>query len=103
MQISEIELLKSNVASPDELLKEAKALHFEMLEGRKNFLTTTLIARELPESRKRVTKVLNRGEYSQPIGDPLSPGIFLFLAQYPRMLPTIEWVWLTGWSMVIIH
>ena len=87
MQISEIELLKSNVASPDELLNEAKALHIEMLEGRKNFLTTTLIARELPESRKRVTKVLNRGEYSQPIGDPLSPGVFSVLGSMPKNAP----------------
>ena len=84
MQISEIELLKSNVASPDELLNEAKALHIEMIEGRRNFLTTTLIARELPESRKRVTKILNRGEYNQPIGDPLSPGIFSVLGSMPK-------------------
>jgi hypothetical protein len=88
MQISEIELLKSNVASPDELLNEAKALHIEMLEGRKNFLTTTLIARELPESRKRITKVLNRGEYSQPIGDPVSPGVFSVLGSMPKNAPS---------------
>ena len=87
MQISEIELLKSNVASPDELLNEAKALHIEMIEGRKNFLTTTLIARDLPESRKRVTKILNRGEYNQPIGDPLSPGIFSVLGSMPKNAP----------------
>ena len=64
MQISEIELLKSNVASPDELLNEAKALHIEMLEGGK-FSYHNIDARELPESRKRITKVLNRGEYSR--------------------------------------
>ena len=55
--------LSQMLSYQDELLNEAKALHIEMLEGRKNFLTTTLIARELPESRKRITKVLNRGEY----------------------------------------
>ena len=97
MQISEIELLKSDVASPDELLREAQALHIEMTQGRNNFLTTTLIARELPESRKRVTKILNRGEYNQPIGDPLSPGIFSVLGSMPKNAPTnrmglVDWL-----------
>ena len=97
MQISEIELLKSDVASPDEMLREAQALHIEMTQGRNNFLTTTLIARELPESRKRVTKILNRGEYNQPIGDPLSPGIFSVLGSMPKNAPTnrmglVDWL-----------
>ena len=87
MQISEIELLKSDVASPDEMLREAQALHIEMTQGRNNFLTTTLIARELPESRKRVTKILNRGEYNQPIGDPLSPSVFSVLGSMPKNVP----------------
>ena len=97
MQISEIELLKSDVASPDEMLREAQAVHIEMTQGRNNFLTTTLIARELPESRKRVTKILNRGEYNQPIGDPLSPGIFSVLGSMPKNAPTnrmglVDWL-----------
>jgi hypothetical protein len=73
MQISEIELLKAGTISNDPLLEEAKKLHIEMTEGRKSLLTTTLVARELPEQRKRVTQILNRGEYNQPIGDPLKP------------------------------
>jgi len=71
MQIAEIELLKADTVSNDPLLEEAKKLHIEMTEGRKSLLTTTLVARELPEQRKRVTQILNRGEYNQPIGDPL--------------------------------
>ena len=91
MQISEIELLKADTVSSDPLLEEAKKLHIEMTEGRKSLLTTTLVARELPEQRKRVTQILNRGEYNQPIGDPLKPGVFLFLEQCPKMHQPIAW------------
>ena len=78
MQISEIELLKADNVSNDPLLQDAKKLLIEMTEGRKNLLTTTLVARELPEQRKRVTQILNRGEYNQPIGDPQNLECFLF-------------------------
>ena len=97
MQISEIELLKADTVSTDPLLEEAKKLHIEMTEGRKNFLTTTLVARELPEQRKRVTQILNRGEYNQPIGDPLKPGVFSVLGEMPQNAPAnrmglVDWL-----------
>ena len=97
MQISEIELLKAGTVSNDPLLEEAKKLHIEMTEGRKNFLTTTLVARELPEQRKRVTQILNRGEYNQPIGDPLKPGVFSVLGAMPQNAPAnrmglVDWL-----------
>ena len=97
MQISEIELLKADTVSNDPLLEEAKKLHIEMTEGRKNFLTTTLVARELPEQRKRVTQILNRGEYNQPIGDPLKPGVFSVLGAMPKNAPAnrmglVDWL-----------
>ena len=97
MQISEIELLKADTVSRDPLLEEAKKLHIEMTEGRKNFLTTTLVARELPEQRKRVTQILNRGEYNQPIGDPLKPGVFSVLGEMPQNAPAnrmglVDWL-----------
>ena len=97
MQISEIELLKADTVSTDPLLVEAKKLHIEMTEGRKNFLTTTLVARELPEQRKRVTQILNRGEYNQPIGDPLKPGVFSVLGEMPQNAPAnrmglVDWL-----------
>ena len=97
MQISEIELLKADTVRNDPLLEEAKKLHIEMTEGRKNFLTTTLVARELPEQRKRVTQILNRGEYNQPIGDPLKPGVFSVLGAMPKNAPAnrmglVDWL-----------
>ena len=97
MQISEIELLKAGTVSNDPLLEEAKKLHIEMTEGRKNLLTTTLVARELPEQRKRVTQILNRGEYNQPIGDPLKPGVFSVLGAMPQNAPAnrmglVDWL-----------
>jgi hypothetical protein len=97
MQISEIELLKAGTISSDPLLEEAKKLHIEMTEGRKNLLTTTLVARELPEQRKRVTQILNRGEYNQPIGDPLKPGVFSVLGAMPQNAPAnrmglVDWL-----------
>ncbi|MEC8420939.1 MAG: DUF1553 domain-containing protein [Verrucomicrobiota bacterium] len=97
MQISEIELLKADNVSNDPLLQDAKKLLIEMTEGRKNLLTTTLVARELPEQRKRVTQILNRGEYNQPIGDPLKPGVFSVLGAMPKNAPAnrmglVDWL-----------
>ena len=47
--------------------------------------TTTLVARDLPESR--VTKVLHRGEYSEPTGDALSPGVLAVMGDLPEGAP----------------
>ena len=87
MQIAEVELLKSNVVSSNNLLKRANELHIDMTKARTNLLTTTLIARELPSSRSRVTKVLNRGEYNLGIGDPLNPSVFSVLGEMPTEAP----------------
>jgi hypothetical protein len=97
MQISEVELLKADTVSNDPILEEAKKLHIEMTEGRKSLLTTTLVARELPDQRKRVTQILNRGEYNQPIGEPLSPGVFSVLGTMPKSAPAnrmglVDWL-----------
>ena len=97
MQISEIELLKADTVSNDPLLEEAKKLHVKITDARKNFLTTTLVARELPEQRRRVTQILNRGEYDQPIGDPLTPGVFSVLGSMPQNSPAnrmglVDWL-----------
>ena len=97
MQISEIELLKANVLSTNPLLKEAKNLHIKITDGQKNLLTTTLVARELPEQRRRVTQILNRGEYNQPIGEHLSPGVFSVLGVMPKNAPSnrmglVDWL-----------
>jgi len=46
---------------------------------------TTLITRELPKPRE--TKVLHRGEYSEPQGEPLSPGVFGVMGALPEGAP----------------
>ena len=87
MQIAEIELLKAEMTVDDELLEQGLALQKEISNGRRLLLTTTLIARELPANRRRVTKILNRGEYDQTIGDPLNPGVFSVLGEMPKGVP----------------
>ena len=56
MQISEIELLKADTVSNNPLLEEAKKLHIEMTEGRKNLLTTTLVAENCRSKEKELLK-----------------------------------------------
>ena len=88
MQIAEIELLKKHVVAKDDLLARAQQLNNERIQGEKNYLTTTLIARDLPEDRKRVTQVLERGEYDKPIGKPLNPGVFSVLGEMDESSPS---------------
>ena len=47
--------------------------------------TTTLVAQDLPQPR--VTKVLHRGEYNQPVGEPLEPGILNVMGNFPADAP----------------
>lgn len=47
--------------------------------------TTSLIARDLNDPR--TTHVLHRGEYDQPIGEPLTPGIVSVTGEFPEGLP----------------
>ncbi len=88
MQIAEIELLKKHLAAKDDLLARAQQLNNERIQGQRNYLTTTLIAQDLPEQRKRVTKVLERGEYDKPIGKPLNPGVFSVLGEMDAGSPS---------------
>ena len=53
-------------------------------EAAKNF-TTTLVAKELDAPRE--TKVLHRGEYSQPQGEPLQPGVLSVMGGLPEGAP----------------
>jgi hypothetical protein len=43
--------------------------------------TTTLVAKELPTPR--VTKLLHRGEYDQPVGEPIQPNVMRVLGAFP--------------------
>ena len=47
--------------------------------------TTTLVAKDL--GKPRVTRVLNRGEYNLPIGDPLQPGTLSIMGAFPEKAP----------------
>lgn len=51
----------------------------------KSFSTTTLITKELDKPRE--TKVLDRGEYHSPIGDPLQPDVPEIMGTFPEDLP----------------
>jgi hypothetical protein len=84
MQISEIELLKSEIKDADEILQEAAELREEKTRAMKAF-TPTLIARELPKPRE--TKLLDRGEYDMPVGEPLLPGVPASLGSLPKGAP----------------
>lgn len=44
--------------------------------------TTSLVAKDLPKPRE--TRILNRGEYDQPQGDPLQPGVPATLGTLPN-------------------
>jgi hypothetical protein len=47
--------------------------------------TTTLVAKEL--AKPRVTKLLERGEYHLPVGEPLQPGVPAVLGSLPKDAP----------------
>ena len=74
MQIAEIELLKRCIAQR-RYSGPSSELNTERINAERNYLTTTLIARDLP-SKKRETKILDRGEYDKPIGEALNTGYF---------------------------
>ncbi len=63
---------------------QAAALQKQLAEAEKAF-TLTLIARELPNPRE--TKLLRRGEYNQPTGDPLKPGVPAIMGALPGDAP----------------
>jgi len=64
--------------------QEAIGLLTNAEEAAKSF-TTTLVAKELDAPRE--TKVLHRGEYNQPQGDPLQPGVLSIMGGLPEGAP----------------
>jgi len=78
------------VANPKGLFKDL-AIHNEAipllkrLEAVNRKMTTTLVAKDLPTPR--VTKLLKRGEYNRPQGDPLRPGVIEVLGALPKEAP----------------
>ena len=71
-------------AQQETFRKEAQDLQKKMEALEKGF-STTLIARELPN--RRATKVLLRGEYNLPAGDPLEPATPKILGPLPEGAP----------------
>ncbi|MFP6901119.1 MAG: DUF1553 domain-containing protein [Opitutales bacterium] len=67
-----------------DLQQKAAELSQRIVQAEKKF-TTTLVAKELP--KPRVTKLLQRGEYDQPVGDPLEPGVPAALGFLPKGAP----------------
>ena len=67
-----------------EFAEEAKKLDEEKANLEKAF-TTTLVAEEL--KKKRETKVLRRGEYNEPMGEPVPRGVFKVLNPFPKDAP----------------
>ena len=47
--------------------------------------TTSLIAQDLPQPR--ATRLLKRGEYDKPVGDPLVPGTVAVIGAFPEDAP----------------
>ncbi len=65
--------------------------------------TTSLVAQELPEPRQ--TRVLRRGEYDLPIGDPVQPDVLAVLTPFPEnaarnRLGLAQWLTSAGHPLV---
>ncbi|MCH8215691.1 MAG: DUF1553 domain-containing protein [Planctomycetes bacterium] len=66
------------------LHRQARILAQRIARATSTF-TTSLVARDRKEPR--TTRVLQRGEYQLPTGDPLTPGILTILGQFPQDAP----------------
>lgn len=70
--------------APQDIHQQAIALSKQMADAEQAFITT-LVARDLP--KPRTTKLLERGEYNLPVGDPLQPGILSVMGVFPEESP----------------
>ena len=55
------------------------------LDAAKSRFTTTLVARE--RQKPRPTRLLRRGEYNLPAGEPLEPGVLTVMGEFPEDAP----------------
>ncbi len=67
-----------------DLQPSARELAVRMATAEEAF-TTTLVAQDLPQ--RRTTRVLRRGEYNLPTGEPLEPGILSAMGPFPEQAP----------------
>ncbi|MCA9062693.1 MAG: DUF1549 domain-containing protein, partial [Planctomycetaceae bacterium] len=63
---------------------EALLLHEDFATAEEQY-TTTLVAQELPQPRE--TRLLRRGEYNLPTGDPLQPDVLSVMGELPAGAP----------------
>lgn len=70
------------LASP--ISEQATQLAASIAQAESQF-TTSLIARDLKKARE--TRLLRRGEYDLPIGDPLQPGTLMVMSPFPKDAP----------------
>ena len=71
-------------AGPSPAKDDAKKIADAMGKSAGSF-TTTLVAKDL--GKPRVTRVLQRGEYNLPIGDPLQPSTLSVMGSFPEKAP----------------
>ena len=96
-----VSLTKQASAKP-ELKEQAAAVAKEIAEFKKSF-KPSLIARDLPKPRE--TKLLERGEYNLPKGEPLKPDVFAVMGTLPKDAPAnrlglAQWLTARGHPLV---
>ena len=96
-----VSLTEQAEAKP-ELKEQAAMVAKEIAEFKKSF-KPSLIARDLPKPRE--TKLLERGEYNLPKGEPLQPGVFAVMGTLPKDAPAnrlglAQWITARGHPLV---
>jgi len=81
---AQVKAIAEQGAAGTDLKAKALDLHKRLTAAQRTF-TTTLVAKELP--KPRTTKLLARGEYSQPTGPPLTPSTLDVLGELPEGAP----------------
>ena len=74
----------SGPISEDSFREQANQVAKIIRLAQANF-TTSLVAEELPKPRE--TRLLKRGEYDKPVGEPLEPGILTVMSAFPEDAP----------------
>lgn len=96
------ESLTEQAEAKPELKDQAAMVAKEIAEFKKSF-KPSLIARDLPKPRE--TKLLERGEYNLPKGEPLQPGVFAVMGILPKDAPAnrlglAQWITARGHPLV---
>ena len=79
-----LQLLTDPLGPLSRISPSARSLTESLAKAEANF-TTSIVARELETPRE--TRLLKRGEYNRPEGDPLEPGIIEAMSPFPKAAP----------------